>query len=99
MEFQAAHSADVLGPRMASIRRHGLYDPDWCLASVTEGEGRRQLDRVIRAEFARPGLVNSLWHWTVILKFDAQALMDRFIEIGHADRVALKLLPAAPRRG
>ncbi|PWK67194.1 hypothetical protein BCL76_10999 [Streptomyces sp. CG 926] len=96
MEFFKAHAGAELGYRWSMIRRHGLYDPDWCLAKVTDGYGHGQLDQLLRAEFARPGF-NCVLEWTVIFKFDAQAVIDRFIEIGHGERVALKLLPPAPR--
>ncbi|GHD56030.1 hypothetical protein GCM10010336_00900 [Streptomyces goshikiensis] len=96
MKFLRAHSAAVLGPRRASIRTHGLYDPDWCLASITEGPGCGQLDQLLRTEFARPGF-NCMWHWTVIPKSNAAAVADRFAEIGYGGRVVFKLLPPAPK--
>ncbi|WP_060176887.1 hypothetical protein [Streptomyces sp. IMTB 1903] len=99
MEFWNAPTAATIGPiRWQAITRHGLYDPDWCMAKVTDGPGHRQLDRIIRDDFARPGF-NCLWEWTVIFKFDAQELADRFTEIGHADRLVFRLLPPAPKGG
>ncbi|MEU3599528.1 hypothetical protein ABZ714_12500 [Streptomyces sp. NPDC006798] len=97
MEFRKAYSARVLGQRLSVIRRHGLYDPDWCLAKVTEGPGRGQLDQIIRTEFARAGF-NCLFDATVVLKIDAPGLLARFEEIGHAERLVLRLLPPAPRK-
>ncbi|MFE3862070.1 hypothetical protein ACFXPT_16750 [Streptomyces goshikiensis] len=98
MEFLKAHEVAELGrDRLPVLRRHGLFDPDWCLVRVTGGYGQGQLERLMRAEFARPGF-NCVLEWTVISKSDAQAVIDRFAEIGYADRVALKLLPPKPQQ-
>ncbi|MER6190569.1 hypothetical protein [Streptomyces cyaneofuscatus] len=96
IEFWTAHPKARLGERWVALRRHRLFDPEWCLAKVTDGQGRRQLDQLLRDEFARPGF-NSVFEYTVVAKEDAGGVAQRFAEIGHADRLILRLLPEAPR--
>ncbi|CAM5548795.1 hypothetical protein I6J39_26405 [Streptomyces californicus] len=96
MEFWTAHPIATLGDRWTVLRRHELFNPEWCLAKVTDGRGRRQLDQLLRDEFARPGF-NSVFEYTVVAKEDAGRVAQRFAEIGHADRLILRLLPDAPR--
>ncbi|MFH9239202.1 hypothetical protein ACH4KO_00530 [Streptomyces anulatus] len=96
IEFWNAHPKARLGERWVALRRHELFDPEWCLAKVTDGRGRRQLDQLLRDEFARPGF-NSVFEYTVVAKEDAGGVAQRFAEIGQADRLILRLLPEAPR--
>ncbi|MEV6531017.1 hypothetical protein AB0M86_15675 [Streptomyces sp. NPDC051639] len=95
-EFWTAHPTSRLGDRWAALRRHELFDPEWCLAKVTDGKGRRQLDQLLRDEFARAGF-NTVFEYTVVAKDNAGRVAQRFTEIGHADRLVLRLLPRAPR--
>ncbi|MFC7790972.1 hypothetical protein [Streptomyces cinereoruber] len=96
VEFEAAHTAKQLGPeRLTLISRHELYDPDWCLVKVSEGRMAFTLEQVLRTEYARTGLVNTLFDWTVIAKCDAPLLAERFGD--RADRLVFRLLPEWPQ--
>ncbi|AVH95240.1 hypothetical protein C5L38_09270 [Streptomyces sp. WAC00288] len=97
IEFQEAHSAKTLGPvRLDVIRRHELYDPDWCLVKISEGRMAFSLEKIVREEFARTGLVNTLFDWTVIAKCDAPLLVDR-VGDRWSDRLVFRLLPPWPQ--